>query len=351
MAVRPLRRVRGDLLTRIDDQTRDFVSWHRRWRPELSPAAYHEFLVQRYGHKGPVPSVASIRAILEERGHVAPPELPEGRELDPPIPGTFAPNDVWCVDLVGGAAAVIDSYTGYLLRLDPVGGDLGFEVEQTLRSAFREHGLPRIVRGRAAPPFLVDGPQGLSRLDLWIVRCGMVLDRRPDAPMVSVPFAAPPAAASFGERVRATDLFRKRHNETEVVGYRSSSVPLRTPVDVSELFIAETVDSDKHGKVRWSRHRLALGAELASTPITFWGSEWIRFAEVKIKDIPLGMVDHLHPERGLIPAPIQGRLSLVPPTLEVDWEPILVAYLRDEPPAASSPRARRRPTSRRAGSP
>lgn len=324
---------------------RDDVAWIRRDAMHLSAAAFHRWMVERYSRKCVVPSVGVVREVLAERGLVAPRPLPEGKRLKSRLPGSYEPNDVWCFEEVQpGIVALVDGFTGYVIRLDPLPGrqPRAWELELILRSAFAEHGMPEIIRVRPAPPFQTEHVQGLSRILVWLLRCHLVIDRRAQAPWPELGFTLPEGATGFAERLRAVDAFRKRYNETEIAGFQGSGVKypggVGTLLDLSEPYIADNRRTDDKGRLRWHKHRLDFGPELEKTDITFWVSEWRRFVEVRLKTLPLGMLDLERPERGMIAAPMLPRLSLEAPYLEVDWEPILRADLR-------------RATSRRAGSP
>ena len=97
------------------------------------------------------------------------------------------PNDVWSVDLKGwfrtGDGKRIDPLTAqdamsrYLLACDGLERPTGPEVKRSLKRAFREYGLPRVIRTDNGPPFASVGLGSLTPLSAWWVKLGIVPER------------------------------------------------------------------------------------------------------------------------------------------------------------------------------
>ena len=97
------------------------------------------------------------------------------------------PNDVWSIDLKGwfrtGDGMRIDPLTAqdamsrYLLVCDGLDRPTGPEVKRSLERAFREYGLPRVIRTDNGPPFASVGLGSLTPLSAWWVKLGIVPER------------------------------------------------------------------------------------------------------------------------------------------------------------------------------
>ena len=97
------------------------------------------------------------------------------------------PNDVWSIDLKGwfrtGDGMRIDPLTAqdamsrYLLVCDGLDRPTGPEVKRSLERAFREYGLPRVIRTDNGPPFASVGLGSLTPLSVWWVKLGIVPER------------------------------------------------------------------------------------------------------------------------------------------------------------------------------
>lgn len=101
--------------------------------------------------------------------------------------GTEA-NQTWCADFKGwwrtqdgkrcDPLTITDASSRYLIRCQGLGGSTAMErVQPIFIAAFREHGLPAAIRTDNGPPFASAGVCGLSRLSVWWLKQGIVLDR------------------------------------------------------------------------------------------------------------------------------------------------------------------------------
>ena len=97
------------------------------------------------------------------------------------------PNDVWSIDLKGwfrtGDGKRIDPLTAqdamsrYLLVCDGLDRPRGPQVKRSLERAFREYGLPRVIRTDNGVPFASVGLGSLTPLSAWWVKLGIVPER------------------------------------------------------------------------------------------------------------------------------------------------------------------------------
>ena len=162
------------------------------------------------------------------------------------------PNDVWSIDLKGwfrtGDGMRIDPLTAqdamsrYLLVCDGLDRPTGPEVKRSLERAFREYGLPRVIRTDNGPPFASVGLGSLTPLSAWWVKLGIVPERiEPGHPeqngrlerlhrTLKAETATPPKANRRRQR-RALIHFRHSYNVErphEALGQRPPSL-LYTP--------------------------------------------------------------------------------------------------------------------------
>ena len=134
----------------------------------------------------PSPSTAGV--ILDRAGLV---KRRKRRRRSTPWSEPFAaaeePNDVWSVDFKGwfrtGDGSRIDPLTTqdaasrYLLVCAGLQRPGGAEARRVLERAFREYGLPRVIRTDNGPPFAGVGLGSLSPLSAWWVKLGIIPER------------------------------------------------------------------------------------------------------------------------------------------------------------------------------
>ena len=111
----------------------------------------------------------------------------------------------------------------YLLVCDGLDRPTGPEVKRSLERAFREYGLPRVIRTDNGPPFASVGLGSLTPLSAWWVKLGIVPERiEPGHPeqngrlerlhrTLKAETATPPKANRRRQR-RALDRFRHSYN-------------------------------------------------------------------------------------------------------------------------------------------
>jgi transposase InsO family protein len=151
-----------------------------------------------------------------------------------PLAAARAANDTWSVDFKGwfrtgegarcDALTVQDQASRYLIRVVAVDSMDTDHVWAVLAAAFREFGLPKVVRSDNGPPFASTGTGGLSALSVRLVKAGVMPERiDPASPQqngrlerlhltLKQETASPPAAslAAQGRRFRA---FLQVYNE------------------------------------------------------------------------------------------------------------------------------------------
>ena len=104
-----------------------------------------------------------------------------------PLAVCQAANDVWCIDFKGwfmtgdgiqvDPLTLTDQHSRYLLCCEAVGRCDEAHVWPHLADAFREFGLPKVLRSDNGPPFASRGAAGLSRLAVKLIKAGVLPER------------------------------------------------------------------------------------------------------------------------------------------------------------------------------
>ena len=155
--------------------------------------------------------------------------------------------------------------------------------------AFREYGLPRVIRTDNGPPFASVGLGSLTPLSAWWVKLGIVPERiEPGHPeqngrlerfhrTLDEETATPPEPNRRRQR-RAFDRFRHSYNDErphEALGQRPPSL-LYTPsfrsyparISSPEYGAAATVRSVRsNGEIKWKGDLLYVSASLKGEPV------------------------------------------------------------------------------------
>lgn len=234
------------------------------------------------------PAVSTIAAVLKAKGLVVSrhnrPRVPVQR---PPYIAADRPNDVWNIDYKGwfrcGDGTRVDPLTmsdgcsRYLLRCQHV-ERIGYELTQPVfDAAFREFGLPWAIHSDNGPPFASVAPGGLSRLSIWFVKLGIVVERsRPGCPQdngrhermhrtLKAATAKPPQPTVRLQQ-RAFHVFQREYNEerphesldnkTPQSCYQAS--PRRYPRRVPQLEYGDDMETriiSQQGSLKWNGER------------------------------------------------------------------------------------------------
>lgn len=189
-------------------------------------------------HKSPGvewPAASTMGEILKREGLVIPRVV---RRRVPPYTQPFAavgePNQVWCMDFKGwfrtedgeriDPFTVSDACSRYLLRCQVVEKSNTEQVRGILEATFREYGLPLRMRSDNGAPFASRAIAGISRLGVYLMKLGIVLERiQPGCPeqngrhermhrTLQEETAEPPAADRRAQQ-RCFDRFRWEYNE------------------------------------------------------------------------------------------------------------------------------------------
>jgi putative transposase len=215
-------------------RTRDVILEARHRHPTWGPIKLLAWLARKRPDLD-LPAASTVGELLKRHGLVVPRKV--RRRCDPrvaPLATIDTPNAVWCADFKGAfktgdgrtinALTITDGYSRFLLRCRAMTLTPTERVQAIYDSVFREFGLPLVFRTDNGPPFAGPGPQGLSRLSIWLLKLGVRPERiTPGKPTengrhermhrtLKEDTASPPAS-SFAMQQRRFDVFRRLYNE------------------------------------------------------------------------------------------------------------------------------------------
>lgn len=206
-------------------------------------------------HVWPAPS--TVADLLARRGLVQ----RRRRRRAPVHPGvvrptTAGPNDLWTADFKGQfrtgdglycyPLTIADQHTRFLLTCRGLLSTQTIVARPVFERAFREYGLPLAIRTDNGVPFATQALHGLSYLNVWWLRLGIVHQRiRPGCPQENGAHermhrtlkrqAIKPVRATCAAQQRNFDAFRREYNlerpherlnqETPASQYRPSPRP------------------------------------------------------------------------------------------------------------------------------
>lgn len=248
----------------------------------------------------PWPAASTLTAALDRAGLVAHrPRRARGAHPAFPLTQPVAPNDVWSTDFKGEfrtgdgrycyPLTVLDGASRLLLACRARPRIASRDTQASFRRLFETYGLPRVIRSDNGPPFASTALRGLSRLNVWWLRLGIVPERiRPGCPQengvhermhrtLKAEATRPPGAHCQAQQ-RRFDAFRREYNEErphEALG----QVPPATrytpsarayprvlpPVEYPAHFETRRVGS--HGRFRWQSRSIFLTKSLVGEPI------------------------------------------------------------------------------------
>ena len=302
-----LERYRQEGIEGLQDQSRA-----PRRHPNQTPAALEERIVAlraRHGRWGPTtlkavlerkdaavtwPARSTIGQLLKRQGLSLPRRRrPRAAPTRPPLTPMGEPNQVWSIDFKGwfrtqdgercDPLTISDGASRYLLRCQGLRHPDGEHVRALMEAAFREYGLPRVLRSDNGPPFATVAVHGLSSLAVWWIKLGICPERiEPGHPeqngrhermhrTLKQETASPPARTLRAQQ-RAFDRFRREYNEErphqglelktpgECYGLSPRPYPSRIeePVYPAEFALRRVVD----GVIRWRRQKVFVGKGL-----------------------------------------------------------------------------------------
>jgi transposase InsO family protein len=270
----------------------------RKWK--WGPRKLLRKLAQADPQRQDWPAPSTIAAILKQAGLSAP---RKGRLRTPLFAKPFAAveqaNQTWCADFKGwfrtldgtrcDPLTITDAHSRYLLRCQITPKTDGQHVAAIFEAAFREYGLPEVIRTDNGTPFATRAPGGLSRLSMRWVRLGIVPERTaPASPQENGRHermhrtlkqdALNPPAANPRQQQKQFHEFQRTYNEerphealsyaTPAQHYQHStrSMPRRLPeVEYPEGYIIRRIHN--HGDLFYDNQRFFISEIFARQPL------------------------------------------------------------------------------------
>ena len=204
---------------------------HPHWgaRKLLAVLARHHPRIQCW------PAASTVADLLARRGLVHK-RRARRAAVHPGVvrPMTVAPNDLWTADFKGQfrtgdgqycyPLTLADQHTRYLLACRGVRSTQTVTAKPIFERAFRDFGLPLAIRTDNGVPFATQAIHGLSYLNVWWMRLGILHQRsRPGCPQDNGAHermhrtlkrqAIKPVRASCAAQQRNFDAFRREYND------------------------------------------------------------------------------------------------------------------------------------------
>jgi transposase InsO family protein len=152
-------------------------------------------------------------------------------------------NHVWSVDHKGWVRlgdgtrseplTITDGFSRYLISVSATGGTTHAEARPLFERAFRDYGLPEVIRSDNGSPFASTGVTGLTQLSAWWARLGIAHERiDPGHPQqngrherfhLTLKEAMHPPAPDRAAQERRFEVFAREYNEErphEALGQR-----------------------------------------------------------------------------------------------------------------------------------
>lgn len=206
----------------------------RRKHPDWGAGKLLDYLEPRYPAvawpaRSTVNDLLGRQGLLERRRRRRPHQHPG---VVPAL--THAPNDLWTADFKGQfptqdgvlcfPLTVADLHARFLLDCRGLLSTRRGGAQQVFERLFRHFGLPRAIRTDNGVPFATTSLQGLSQLNVWWMRLGIVHQRiQPGRPQQNGAHermhktlkrhAIRPPRANLAAQQRAFDRFRREYNE------------------------------------------------------------------------------------------------------------------------------------------
>lgn len=273
-----------------------------------------------------VPAASTIGEVLRRAGLLVPRRR---RSRTPvwvqPLARASDVNAVWTADFKGQfrvgdgqlcyPLTIADLCSRYLVRCQGMASIDGVYTRALFEAAFREYGLPLVLRTDNGWPFASHGIGGLTALSIWCIKLGITPERiAPGHPeqngqhermhrtlkheTATEPFG--PAASlraqqELFERFRTVFNNERPHEALDFQTPASRFVPSPRPypdrlpeVDNSQADLVRRVRSN--GEIKWRGHLLYIGAALEGEHIGLTALS-DRYWQVSFGPITLGVID------------------------------------------------------------
>lgn len=267
----------------------------RRLHPDWGARKLLRVLRTRHPEIEDWPAASTTAELLARRGLVRRRRRRRSHQHPGVVPiATAAPNDLWTADFKGQfrtgngvycyPLTIADQHTRFLLRCHGLLSTETALARPVFERTFREYGLPRAIRTDNGVPFATSALHGLSHLNVWWMRLGIVHQRiHPGQPQENGAHermhrtmkrrAIKPVQRTCAAQQTQFNAFRLEYNterphealgqETPASHYRASSRPYPARLPVPEYprhFLVKHVTDA--GTFRFQQHLLYIANAL-----------------------------------------------------------------------------------------
>lgn len=293
----------------------------RRAHPSWGPVKVRAYL-ERRDRAVVWPAPSTIGSLFDREG------LTVKRKLRRRSPASGVPfaacrgaNDVWCIDFKGWfltgdgtrcePLTLCDAYSRYLLRCQALPRTDTTHVWPVLEAAFREFGLPRVLRSDNGAPFASTGAGGLSQFAVKVIKAGVLPERiEPGKPqqngrlerfhLTLLKDTAEPPAHSLRQQLARFRAFQREYNEERPHQALGNDPPaahyaparpfdgvLREPAYGPDQAVRRV---RPNGGIKWRGHEVHINQALAGEPVGLQEQDdgW----HVAFGPIALGIIAH-----------------------------------------------------------
>jgi len=317
----------------------DAIVGLRLERPSWGPRKIVSKLGARQGDLD-WPSASTAGEILKRAGLVCSRRV---RRRAPPRLGQLTvpqhANHVWGIDHKGwirlgdGSRAepftVTEGFSRYLISLAATGSTQCAECKPPLERAFREYGLPEVIRSDNGSPFASTGTTGLTALSVWWIKLGIQHERiDPGHPQqnggherfhLTLLEAMRPAAPNRAAQDRCFKAFRRDYNEErphEALGQRApASVYQRSPRPMPRRapepdYPAEAAVRKvrSNGEIKWQGGLIHISEALIGEAVALTETESGQW-QVCFFNVPIGWIDPDKKKLRRLPVPGDGQAT------------------------------------------
>jgi putative transposase len=204
-----------------------------------------------------------------------------------------------------------DSFSRYLISVAATSSTTHDQAKPLFDRAFREHGLPEVIRSDNGTPFASTGTTGLTALSVWWIKLGIKHERidpghpqqngRHERLHLTLLEAMQPVEPNRAAQARRFEAFARDYNEErphEALGQRPpASVYQRSPRSMPKRLPEPQYPSEaavrhvrSNGEIKWQGDLIHICSALAGEAIAVEETEnglW----QVRFFDTTIGVID------------------------------------------------------------
>jgi putative transposase len=170
----------------------ELLRWKHRY-PYWGPSMIRDFLIEE-GIQGAWPAASTIGEIFKRHGLVKPRKSKKRTPAhSEPLKHCTNVNQVWSADFKGQfklkngkycyPLTITDNFSRYLILCEGLMSPNCSDSMRCYEKAFREYGLPDVIRTDNGQPFAGLAIGGLTRLSIWLLKLGIMPERiKPGCP-------------------------------------------------------------------------------------------------------------------------------------------------------------------------